>query len=331
MLSNKEVWILSEQKEGELEDITLELAVVGHRIADKSNNSLAAIVFGENGPKLIDRLAGYGVDKIIAINDTNLKGYTTEVYSDALADIIKVHSPEAVLCGATLFGSDIASGLAARLETGLIPDCYYLDVDGSGLLLGNASIYGGKIQATFLCPEGRPQIVTLKPESTNIKVPKAGRGIEVVSIETQYPANLRQTMVSGYIKVDLDTIRLDQAEIIVAGGRGIGSSEGFRTLEELAELLGGRVGASLVAVDNGWVSSDKQVGQTGTIVRPRLYLAVGISGSIYHMMGMKESRVIVAINRDRNAPIFKLADMGIVGGWEEIIKSVIKLLKQESS
>jgi len=326
MSVNKEVWILAEQSEDELEEITLELLSSGRRIADKLNDQLCAVIFGDREAGLADGLAGYDVDKVYAINDLPLKGYTAEAYIDALSNLIREENPKILLCGATVFGSDIASGLAARLETGLASDCTYLDVSDDGLLLATRPVYGDRLQAIVVCPVARPQIATIRPGIEDIKLPGAGGKAKVITIDPQSSSTVPQARVIGYTKADLKTVQLDRAEVIVAGGRGIGGPEGFHTLEELAELLGGCIGASLVATDNGWVSDDKHIGYTGTVVEPRLYVAVGISGSIHHTMGMKDSRVIVAINRDRNAPIFSLADMGIVGDWKEVVGATISCL-----
>lgn len=328
MAVNKEVWILAEQREGELEEIALELASAGHRIADKFNYELCAVIFGEQVSDLADSLASYNVDRVYTINDSLLRGYTAEAYIETLSSLIEEETPEILLCGATTFGSDLASGLAARLETGLISDCIYLDVSDDGLLLGTKPVYDDRLQATIVCPSGRPQIATVSPGISDIKLPKAGGKAEIITVNPQPGPAERQARVTGTAKADLKTIRLDQAEVIVAGGRGIGGPEGFQVLEKLAELLGGCVGASLVATDNGWVSEDKHIGQTGVIVAPRLYMAVGISGSIYHTMGMKDSKAIVAINRDPHAPIFRLADMGIVGDWQEIVNEMISYLDE---
>jgi electron transfer flavoprotein alpha subunit len=326
MTVNKEVWILAEQIEGELEEITLDLASAGRRIADKLNDELCAVIFGEQVAGLTDNLAGYSLDRIYTINDSVLKGYTAEAYIETISNLINEETPEILLCGATLFGSDIAAGLAARLETGLAPNCTCLDVSDDGLLLGTRPVYDERLQVVVVCPVGRPQIATVRPGIEDIKPPRAGCKAKVIAIDPQPSPAVTQARVTGYTKADLKTIRLDEADTIVAGGRGIGGPEGFRILEELAELLGGCVGASLVATDNGWVSDDKHIGQTGVIVAPRLYMAVGISGSIYHTMGMKDSKVIVVINRDRNAPIFSLADMGIIGDWKEVVSATISCL-----
>jgi len=199
-------------------------------------------------------------------------------------------------------------------------------VSDDGLLMGTKLVYDDRFQATIVCPDSKPQIVTVKPGTADIKSPKVGHKAEVITLSPEPSPAVTRARVIGSAKVDLKTVPLEQAEIIVAGGRGIGGPEGFEVLEQFAELIGGCVGASLVATDNGWVSEEKHIGQTGVIVTPRLYIAIGISGSIYHVMGMKDSKVIVAINRDPHAPIFSFADMGIVGDWREVVDATISCL-----
>ena len=195
-------------------------------------------------------------------------------------------------------------------------------------MLGTKLVYNDRLMATIVSPAGKPQVATVRPGTADIKSPKAGKKVEAITINPKPGPGVKQTKVLGYTKVDLKTVPLEQAEVIVSGGRGIGGSEGFQILEQLAELLKGCVGASMVATDNGWVPEERHIGQTGVIVTPRLYIAVGISGSIYHVMGMKDSKVVVAINRDPNAPIFRFADMGIVGDWREVVGATISCLNE---
>lgn len=324
----KQVWVLAEQTQGELEEISQELLCWGRKVTDKLNGGLCAVIFGEETNGLVDSLAYYGAEKVYVINDSALNSYTLEAYTEALAFLINQESPDIVLCSGTVFGEDIASSLSARLETGLAPNCIGLDVAHDGLLLAVIPVYGGRLEATVVCPTGRPQVATVKPGMIDIKPSKANRKAEVITINPQTGPVVTRSRVIGFMKADPRTVSLDQAEIIVAGGGGVGSCEGFRLLEELAELLGGCVAASRIPVDRGWFPDDKRIGQTGAIVSPRLYVAVGISGSIYHTMGMKDSKVIIAINKDRNAPIFKLADMGIVADWQETVSAMIGYLRE---
>jgi electron transfer flavoprotein alpha subunit len=324
----KEVWILAEQRDNELEEITLELVSEGRKIADKLSAVLCVVIFSEQTPGLTDSFAGLGINRIYAINDLPLRDCTADAYVEALFDLTGEVSPDIMLCGTTTFGSDIAVGLAARLETGLVSDCIYLDVNDEGLLIGTKPVYNDRLQATIVCSSKKPQIATLSPGVSDIPIPVTDTIPEVITVNPEPGLTTRRARVTGTARADLTTVRLDQAEVIVSGGRGIGGPEGFTVLQKLAELLGGCIGASLVATDNGWVSEDKHIGQTGVVVAPKLYLAAGISGSIYHTMGMKDSKVIIAINKDRNAPIFKLADMGIIGDWRETVTAMISYLEE---
>jgi electron transfer flavoprotein alpha subunit len=324
----KEVWILAEQRDNELEEITLELVSEGRKIADKLSAVLCVVIFSEQTPGLTDSLAGFGINRIYAINDSTLRDCTADAYVEALCGLISEVSPDILLCGATPSGGDIASGLAARLETGLVSDCIYLDVNGDGSLIGTKPVYNDRLQASIVCSSAKPQIATLSPGVSDIPIPVTDKIPEVITVNPEPGPTAGRAKITGTGRADLTTIRLDQAEVIVSGGRGIGGPEGFAVLQQLAELLGGCIGASLVATDNGWVSEDKHIGQTGVVVAPKLYLAAGISGSIYHTMGMKDSKVIIAINKDRNAPIFKLADMGIIGDWRETVTAIISYLEE---
>ena len=315
----REVWVLAEQEDGELKEVCLEVMGEGRSIADKLGEDLCAVIAGCNIWGLADSLGNHGTDKVYLLDSPLLESYSGELLAEALAALIRGQTPQIVLCGATPFGRDLAPRLAAKLKTGLASDCTALDVSQEGLLLQTKPVYGDKASATLICPTARPQIATLMPGVVEIKPPKTIKRAEVVKVSPQLGSGAPRNKVVGFVRVDLKTISLDEAEVIVAGGRGVGNSENFRLLEELAEVLGGAVGGSRMAVDEGWIPFDKQIGQTGKAVAPKLYIACGISGSVYHTMGMKESRIIVAINKDHNAPIFKLADIGIVGDLVELV------------
>ena len=326
MIVDKGIWVVAEQRQGELQEISLELVCWGRKIADKLNEELCAVVFGKDTAGIAATLSHYGADKVYVINDSSLRGYPPEAYTVALSTLIIEQAPRIVLCGATSFGKDLASRLAARLKTGLASDCTAFSVNDDGLLLPVRPVYGGQLDATVISSGAKPQIATVRPGIVDVKPSKIERKAEVITVDSQ-PATTSSRIV-GFVKADPRTVSLDEAEIIVAGGGGIGSNEDFQLLDELAELLGGCVGASRVPVDQGWVPMEKQIGQTGMTVAPKLYIACGISGSIYHTMGMKDSKVIVAINKDRNAAIFKLADMGIVGDCREVLRAIIHRLRE---
>jgi len=322
------VWVLAEQRLGELQEVSLELVCRGRKLADRLDEELSALLFGDNAAGLASDLSSYGADKVYLINDRPLTGYPPEAYTEALSTLATEQNPGVILFGATVFGRDLASRLAARLKTGLASDCTALEVSDDGLLSAVRPVYGGQLDATVISPAARPQIATMRPGIIDAKPAQREGKAEIITVEPQ-PATTR-SRTTGFIKADPRTIRLDEAEVIVAGGGGIDSQESFQLLEELAELLGGCVGASRVPVDKGWVPLEKQIGQTGLTAAPKLYLAFGISGSIYHTMGMKDSKVIVVVNNDRNAPFFKLADMGIVGDYQEMAAALIQGLREIS-
>lgn len=322
----KGVWVLAEQRLGELQEVSLELVCWGRKLADRLDEELDALLFGDNAAGLASELYHYGADKVYFINDRPLTGYPPEEYTEALATLATEQKPAVILFGATVFGRDLASRLAARLKTGLISDCTALEVSDDGSLSAVRAVYGGQLEATVISPAARPQIATMRPGIIDAKPAQRDGKEETITVEPQ--AAKTRSQATGFIKADPKTLRLDEAEIIIAGGGGIDSQEGFQLLEEVAELMGGCVGASRVPVDEGWVPLEKQIGQTGITAAPKLYLAFGISGSIYHTMGMKESKVIVVVNNDRNAPFFKLADMGIVGDYQQIAAALIQGLRE---
>ena len=322
------VWVLAEQKLGELQEVSLELVCWGRKLADSLDEELSALLFGDNAAGLASELSRYGADKVYVINDRSLIGYLPEAYTEALSTLATEQTPAVILFGATVFGRDLASRLAARLKTGLASDCTALEVSDDGLLSAVRPVYGGQLDATVISPVARPQIITVRPGIIDAKPVESERKAEIITVEPQ-PATTH-SRTTGFIKADPRTLRLDEAEVIIAGGGGIDSQESFQLLGELAELLGGCVGASRVPVDKGWVPLEKQIGQTGITAAPKLYIAFGISGSIYHTMGMKDSKVIVVINNDRNAPFFKLADMGIVGDWHQMLAALIQRLREIS-
>jgi len=322
------VWVLAEQRLGELQEVSLELICWGRKLADGLNEELSALLFGDNTAGLASELSSYGADKVYSINDRSLTGYPPEAYTETLTTLATEQTPAVILFGATVFGRDLASRLAARLKTGLASDCTALEVSDDGLLSAVRPVYGGQLDATVIIPAARPQIATMRPGSIDAKAAQNHGKVNIITVEPQ-PAETR-SRTTGFIKADPKTLRLDEAEVIVAGGGGIDSQESFQLLGELAELLGGCVGASRVPVDKGWVPLEKQIGQTGLTAAPKLYLAFGISGSIYHTMGMKDSKVIVVVNNDRNAPFFKLADMGIVGDYREMAAALIHGLREIS-
>jgi len=324
---DKGVWVVAEHKHGQLEDISLELVSGARQLADELGEEVSAVIAGSADETLAGTLTGYGADRVYLVDSPSLSEYSAERYVAVLTRLFEEEKPGIVLCGATFMGRDIAPRLAARLKTGLVSECTGLAINEERLLRQTKLIHGGKVSATFLCPASRPQMATVKPGVMAISKPTATKKPEVRIITPELDKRGPRCKALGVRKADPDSIGLDEAEVIVAGGRGLGSAANFQLLTRLARSLGGVVAASLGAIDEGWAPRKSLIGQTGMSATPRLYVACGISGSIYHVMGMKDSRFIVAINKDRNAPIFNYADMGIVGDAADIIPAITSRLE----
>jgi electron transfer flavoprotein alpha subunit len=321
MSADKGIWVLAECDEGGLCDVSLELLSEGRRFADKLGDELSAVLVGHDNPSLVDRFGEHGADRVYLVDSLLLEN-SVDLQAQALSSLIREQKPRILLCGATSFGRDIAARLAAALRTGLVSNCTALDISEDGLLLQTKPIYRDKASATVICPTARPQIATIVPGVMDIRRAKTAKQAEVIRVDPRLDSSVPCAKVVSFAKGDPKTMSLDESPIIVAGGRGVGSRENFRLLEKLAEVLGGVIAGSRMAVDEGYIPSTKQVGQTGKTVTPKLYIACGISGSVYHTMGMKDSKTIVAINKDRSAPIFNMADLGIVGDLLAIVPAI---------
>jgi len=326
MSADKSVWVLVEQSEGKLDDASLEVLKCGRQLADKLGGQVSAVVVGSKSQELAETLGSYGTDKVYLLKSSFLSGYHAELYTKALSKLIEEEKPEIFLCGATSAGRDLAPRLAARLKTGLISECIKLALNEEGLLLGTKLTHGGKINSAIVCNRSRPQIATIKRGAVSIAGRDATRKPEVVIMTPELNQSDRRTIVKGVVKADPAKISLDEADVIVSGGKGVGSKKNFMILEEIAKHLGGVVAGSLGAIDEGWLSRKRLVGQTGTTVTPKLYIACGISGSIYHVLGMRDSEFVIAINKDPNAPIFKVADMSIIGDVAEVLSAITNQL-----
>lgn len=319
------VWVFAEQRDGNLLNVSIELLGEGRKIADELGTELTAILLGKDVDDLAERLIKYGADNVLYGDSELLKVYTTDGYTKVICDLIEERKPEIMLIGATNIGRDLGPRISARLRTGLTADCTKLEVDKENRrLLQTRPAFGGNLMATIICPNHRPQMSTVRPgvmEKAEYDENRVG------NIEKFIP-DLKEEDIKAKvleaIKEAKAQVKLEEAEIIVSGGRGLGSPEGFKLIEELAEKLGGVVGASRATVDAGWIDQSHQVGQTGKTVRPTLYVACGISGAIQHLAGMQESEIIIAINKDKDAPIFKVADYGIVGDVYEVLPELIK-------
>jgi len=322
------LWVFAEQREGVLQEVTFELLAEGRTLADKLGVPLTAILLGQNVKDLAAKLFERGADIVRCVDHPALAAYTSEPYAEAMTALIRKYKPEAVLAGATSLGRGFIPRVAVQVGTGLTADCTGLDIDmDKRMLLQTRPAFGGNIMACIECPEHRPQMATVRPKVFKPAAEQPGRQGELVmeSLELKEPL----VRVVERVRALEDELNVADAEIIVTGGRGLGGPENFKLLRELADALGGAaIGASRAAVDAGWITSFHQVGQTGKTVRPKVYIACGVSGQIQHLVGMNSSDTIIAINKDPDAPIFGVADIGIVGDLFQVIPELIKALKR---
>ncbi|RXI47203.1 electron transfer flavoprotein subunit alpha [Clostridium tetani] len=323
----KDVWVFIEQREGRIANVSLELLGEGRKIADKLGVKLKGILLGNKIDSLARDIIKYGADHVMYIEDKFLEIYSTEAYTRVITELVNKRKPEIILLGATTIGRDLAPRLAVRLKTGLTADCTSLDIEeDTGNLLMTRPAFGGNLMATIVCEEHRPQMSTVRPGVMEKAVLKENVVGKVEKIDFKLGKEDKNALIIDIIKKKKKEIALEEANIIVSGGRGLGDKEGFKLLKDLADKLQGEVGASRGAVDAEWIDSQHQVGQTGKSVRPKLYIACGISGAVQHLAGMKEAECIVAINKDKDALIFQIAHYGIVGDLYEVIPSIIKTL-----
>lgn len=346
----KDIWVFAEQRDGKLMNVALELIGEGKRLAKEISDEtkLCAVVVGDGVAHLADECYAYGADEVILIQDPLLKNYTTDGYSKVITDAINEFKPEIVLYGATHIGRDLAPRIAARCNTGLTADCTRLDVrvssyieyakknttldtstldpnDPSTGIKQTRPAFGGNLMATIICPKTRPQMSTVRPGVMQKREPVEGAKGELVEYKPTIAASDIRTEIVEIVKSTKELVSLTDAEIICSGGRGLGNEDGFKLIKEFADKVGGVVGASRAAVDAGWIDHSHQVGQTGTTVKPKIYFACGISGAIQHLAGMQTSDFIVAINKDADAPIFEVADFGIVGDLYKIVPLIIEM------
>ena len=321
------VWVFAEQREGQLQKVSLELLGEGRKIADKLGSKLTALLIGNKVQNLVEDLSRHGADEVLVVDAPELEHYTTDGYTKAICELANAKKPNIIFIGATFIGRDLGPRVAARLETGLTADCTSLDVDvESGDLLATRPAFGGNLMATIVCPDHRPQMATVRPGVFE-KLPLGENDATVENVEIKFNSNDIRTKIVEIIKEHKDIVDISEANVLVAGGIGIGSEENFKMLKELAEVMNGSIAASRAAVEKGWVDKDYQVGQTGKTVRPNIYVACGISGAIQHAAGMQDSDMIIAINKDANAPIMKIADYAIVGDVNKVVPEFIAQLK----
>lgn len=329
----KGVMVFIEQREGHIENVSLELLGKGREIADRLETTLTAFLPGHGVKEHSEELIKMGADIVVSVEDEQLAIFSTEPYTQAFVQVIEAKNPEVVLIGATSIGRDLGPRVSARVNTGLTADCTTLEVDEDRSLLMTRPAFGGNILATIICPDHRPQMSTVRPGVMMKCARQEDRKGTIESFDAVITKNNCSVEVLEVIKEEKEKIDIQEANVLISGGRGIGSKENFQNLYDLADTMGGLVSASRAAVDAGWLDHDRQVGQTGKTVRPDLYIALGISGAIQHVAGMEESELIVAINKDPNAPIFDVADLGIVGDANKIVPiirdEVAKVIKSK--
>lgn len=350
----KNIWVYTEQRGGRLMPVALELLGEGYRLSRERGDGakVCAVLVGHETGHLAEELYAYGADIVCQIDHPLLKNYTTDGYTKVMTDAIKAYKPEIVLFGATHIGRDLAPRIAARLDTGLTADCTRLDINTgnyiqyltdhttastSGLdaddenkgLKQTRPAFGGNLMATIVTPNTRPQMATVRPGVMEKREPQAGAGGELIKVEAELSERDIQVEILDVVKEAKELVSLTDADIICSGGRGLGNAEGFELIRRFAAKVGGVVGASRAAVDSGWIDQSHQVGQTGTTVKPKIYFACGISGAIQHLAGMQTSDIIVAINKDPEAPMMQLADYAICGDLKKVIPEIMEQWDKE--
>ncbi len=315
------VFVFIQQVDGKVAGVSHELLGKAGELARKLETEVTAVLVGSGVSGLCADLASYGADRIVLVDDPDLRLYSTKPYAYVLCSVIEKYKPAVVLYGATAIGRDLAPRVAARVRTGLTADCTKLDIadDGTKNLRMTRPAFGGNIMATIVCPEYRPQMATVRPGVMQKIKPVADAKAKVEKLDLAIPESEKDVQILDVVKKESHKMDIQDAKILVSGGRGMGRPENFKLLQGLADALGGTVSSSRAAVDAGWVEKDLQVGQTGKTVRPNLYIACGISGAIQHLAGMEESDVILAINKDETAPIFEVADYGVAGDALKIV------------
>jgi len=325
----KGVWVFAEQRDGKLLDVGLELLGEGRKLADKLGQELAAVLLGHNIASLADELAAYGADKVYVADNPILEVYRTESYSLVMESIINQYKPGILLMGGTALGMDLAPRVAAKVNTGLSAHCVALDVDEDGCLEANVPAFGGSIMATITCAKHRPQMATVPAGFMQKPEKKAGSKAAVENIKVEITEDKIRTKVIEVFREEPKSRPIEQAETVVCGGFGVGSKENWKMIEDLAAVLDGNVGATRPACDEGWaVQEEQMVGQSGKTIHAKLYIGSGISGVIHHLIGIKDCKVVVAINTDSKAPILQAADYAIVSDFRQIVPALIEEFKK---
>ena len=324
------IWVFCEFTRGELATVSTELLGIGRTLADKRRVRLSAVLLGHMTGDCADTLIGHGADIVYRVDNPGLELFTDDMYEKVLSDLIKEHKPEVILAGATAIGRSFIPGVATSVDAGLTADCTKLEIrEDDGALLQTRPAFGGNIMATIVCPHTRPQMATVRPKVMKelpFDTEREGQVIDIMPTPRQLTSRIK---VLESVTATQSNVNIQESDILVSGGRDLDSEKGFELIARLAEALGGNVSASRAVVDAGWIPYPHQVGQTGKTVAPKLYVACGISGAIQHVAGMQSSETIVAINRDAEAPIFNVADFGIVGDLNEVIPKLIAKIEEK--
>ena len=328
----KGVWVYVEQRDGKPARVCLELLGAGRALADKLDAEVTALLIGDGIREVAQEMISYGADRVMVAEDAVAKEYRTEVYADTIVEQALTGKPEIVLIGATCFGRDLAPRVAARLHTGCTADCTELDIDkDKGVLIATKPYFGRNLMADIVCPVHRPQMVTVRPGVMELKAQDRGRHGEIIPVVVNTKESDTRVKVIETVRSAPGGVPLEEAEKVVACGMGVGDVEGFEAARELADLLGAQLGATSLPVDEGWISEERKIGQTGKTIKPKLYIGCGVSGAIQHSAGMINSECIVAINTNPKAEIFDFADYGIVGDVNRVVPALVQQLKTLTS
>ena len=322
------VWVFVEQTDRGPARVSLELLGKGRELADKLNVELSAFIVGESVKEVAEDLIFYGADRVLVADDPMLRDYRTELYARIISEEVKKEKPEVLILGATPIGRDLAPRLSFRLDAGCTADCTGLDIDGENrLFVSTRPAFGGNVMATIICPEHRPQMATVRPGVMALPEKNRSRTGRIIQLDLQVGGEDLKVEILESVKAKSEGVDVQEADRIVAVGVGAGDQETVDRIKELAELLDAELGATRLAVEAGWISHDHQIGQTGKTIRPDLYIGLGISGAVQHTAGMSGSKIIIAINSDPHAEIFKIADYGLVGDIQDVVPALIAELK----
>jgi len=323
------IWVFAQQKNGKVAGVTYELLNVGRQLADSKSSELTAVVFGSGIEDQAADLFKYGADNVLYVDNPDFATFVDDAYTAVLAHLIDGSKPEIVIGSATFYGKSLFSRLAAKLKCGLAADCNGLGLRDDGMLVATKPAFGGNVWLSVVFPEKRPQLITMRPKVVAEAVKDDSKSGSVEKPDVPADMFASKIRITGSSGGEGGTVSLTEADVVVSGGRGLKAPENFKMVQELADALGGAMGASRAVVDAGWIEYSHQVGQTGKTVNPKLYFALGISGAIQHLVGMQASGTIVAINRDKDAPIFKVSSYGIIGDVFEVVPALIEKFKKE--